>query len=54
MKMLTNWINKVVKIISDGNKTHSFFFWRKGGRMMWEKNNLVTPRLAVPFALKLL
>ena len=30
---------------------HSFF-WRKGMRMMWEKNKAVTPRLAFLFCLK--
>ena len=29
MKMLTNWIKKVGKIIGDGNKMHSFFYLDK-------------------------
>ena len=28
------------------------FVWRKGMRMMWERNKAVTPRLAFPFFLK--
>ena len=28
------------------------FFWRKGRRMMWEKNKESSPRLAFPLCLK--
>ena len=52
MKMLTNWINQIGKIIRDGKISDPCFFWRKGGRMVWEKNKVVTPRLAFPFCLK--
>ena len=51
--MFMNLIRQVGKIKSDGKKTHSFFFLEKGGRMMWEKNKAVTPRLAFPFCLKI-
>ena len=37
----------------EGWKYNSFmlFIWRKGGRIMWEKNKETTPSLAFPFAL---
>ena len=31
---------------------HSFI-WRKGSKMMWEKNKSTTPSLVFPFALNL-
>ena len=52
MKMLTNWINQIGQLISDGKKSDPCFFWRKGRKMMWAKNKAVTPRLAFPFCLK--
>ena len=52
MKMLMNWINKIGKLISDGNISEPFFFWRKLRRIMWEKNKAVTPTIAFPFCLR--
>ena len=52
MNMLTNWLNNIGQIISDGKISYPCFFGRKGRRIMWEKNKAVTPRLAFPFFLK--
>ena len=49
MNMLTNWINQIGQLISDGKRSDYAFVWRKGRRIMWEKNKVVTPRLAFPF-----
>ena len=52
MKMLTNWINQIGKIIRDGKISDPCFFWRKGRRMVWEKNKASSPILAFPLFLK--
>ena len=41
-----NLLSQVGNIKRDGNKTHTSFFCRKGGRKMWAKNKETTPSLA--------
>ena len=50
--MLTNWINKVGNIISDGNKTHSLFFLEKNKEDDVAKKKASSPRLAFPLCFK--
>ena len=52
MNMLTNWINQIGQLISDGKRSDYAFVWRKGRRIMWEKNKVVTPRLTFLYFLK--
>ena len=52
MKMLTNWLKKVVKIISDGKTTHSFFFLEKMKEEDVGKKKASSPKLAFPLCLK--
>ena len=52
MKILMNWIKKVGKIISDGNKNNSFFFLEKRIEDDVGKNKASSPRLAFPLCLK--
>ena len=52
--MLMNFLKQVGKIKSDGKKTHSCIFFDKRKEDDVGKKKAVTPRLAFPFALKLL
>ena len=53
MKMLTNWIKQVGKLISDGNTTHSCFFLEKRKEDDLGKNKASSPRLAFPLCFKI-
>ena len=49
MKMLTNWLNKIVQIkVMERDQIHAFG-WRKIRRMVKEKNKAVIPRLVFFF-----
>ena len=51
MKMLTNWLKQVGKLIGDEKKTHSCFYLEKRKEDDVGKKNSTTPSLAFPFAL---
>ena len=51
-KLLTNWINHIGQLISDGKRSDRFFFMEKRKEDGERKNKAVTPRLAFPFFLK--
>ena len=52
MKMLTNWLNQIGQLISDGKRSDPCFFLEKRKEDDVGKNKVVAPKLTFPFCLK--